>query len=237
MCKAAAARPTGWQAVSATCTGGQQPSPFRPLHCCFSLLLRPLLPLLNFSLLPVCRLSCQPQTAQILLSNPDGLALIAPQAQTSKHDCRNVIQRRGMQHQRRGKQSRTGSWREQAEGYEMRGRVRLLCRSGALLSAACCLPHRCTIASYAIGKPPGPIAFHFHTCSSRSAMQGVGEPQMCKQLCTAQRPNISPTMHSMRIIVISKAGRTFTRPCSSPENTSCAAAEPAIARALFTCTG
>lgn len=40
-----------------------------------------------------------------------------------------------------------------------------------------------------IGKPPGPIAFHFHT---------------------------------------------LTRPCSSPENTSCAVADPAMARALFT---
>lgn len=28
---------------------------------------------------------------------------------------------------------------------------------------------------------------------------------------------------------------TLTRPCSSPEKTSCAAAEPAIARALLTC--
>ena len=49
----------------------------------------------------------------------------------------------------------------------------------------------------------------------------------------------SPTANSSTALHPERATqqpcRTLTRPCSSPENTSCAAAEPAIARALFTC--
>lgn len=61
--------------------------------------------------------------------------------------------------------------------------IGLLLQGGAQAGLGAHSPHHCS------GKPPGPMAFHFHT---------------------------------------------LTRPCSSPENTSCAAAEPAMARALFT---
>ena len=66
-------------------------------------------------------------------------------------------------------------------GREMRGRL--------LAGQDCCPPRRDTLANYAMGKPPGPIAFHFQTCKQGSRakqVQGVqAQHQFDSSECTA----------------------------------------------------